>query len=192
VPARRFWEFVNDKVTVDLIKDVFPGISEHHQLTGHIFERRDRLYLAQGFDDGMAFFVDEIRKAVERAGGDQCAAEALEAHGIRVPKGSMLYGAGYDKRSRLRRGGLDPWKEQCPTIASGGLTLVRPNGRAEKIPNSVALWIRTRGGARDFFLLLGEGKQNLNAKILAMGVSTVIGTALQLAIERWVRERGLS
>jgi hypothetical protein len=41
-------------------------------------------------------------------------------------------------------------------------------------------------------LLLGEGKQNLNAKILAMGVSTVIGTALQLAIERWVRERGLS
>ena len=57
---------MNDKVTVDLIKDVFPGISEHHE-KGHIFERRDRLYLAQGFDDGMAFFVDELRKAVERA-----------------------------------------------------------------------------------------------------------------------------
>ena len=87
--------------------------------------------------------------------------------------------------------GTDPWEKRAPTICRGGIWLVFPSGREVRVPVKILRWIRTRGGDVDFKFSPGDGV-TLQRLILAMGVSTVVGSAARRALDRWIEEYGLS
>ena len=186
------WEFVNDKYVLKLIKEEFPEMKSW-TCDGHCYESRRRVFFVDGFDPDMTMFKEELKLAIEREGGGKkyCAAEAFEEFGLKIPRGTRMFGAW--TKEEYRRDptkGTDPWEKRTPTICSGGIWLVFPNGREAWVSVEILRWIRTRGGDVDFKFSPGDG-ETLRRLILAMGVSTVVGSAARRALDRWIEEYGL-
>jgi hypothetical protein len=138
-------------------------------------------------------FKEELKLAIEREGGGKkyCAAEAFEKFGLKIPRGTRMFGAwSKEEYRRDPTKGTDPWEKRAPTICRGGIWLVFPNGREVRVPVKILRWIRTRGGDVDFKFSPGDG-ETLRRLILAMGVSTVVGSAARRALDRWIEEYGL-
>jgi len=179
-----FWEFVNCGFVLDLVEETFPEI-DMITLEGHLFEDRERVFMSQRLDKGMELFEEELDSLVEAAGGESCAAAGLEGAGMEVPPGSKLFGSWTKKAYRQTHKGRDPWSRCAPTITKQGLWLVLPSGREIKITVEVLHYLRTAGGDWEF-LFAPEDKPTLRRLILAMGVSTVVGSAARRSVERSV------
>ena len=186
------WEFVNDKFVLKLIEEEFPEMKSW-TCDGHCYESRRRVFFVSGFDPDMKMVKEELKLAIEREGGGKkyCAADAFKKCGLKIPRGTRMFGAWTKKEYRRDPSkGTDPWEKRTPTICSGGIWLVFPNGREAWVSVEILRWIRTRGGDVDFKFSPGDG-ETLRRLILAMGVSTVIGSAARRALERWIEEYGL-
>ena len=169
------WEFVNDKYVLDLIKEEFPEMSSM-SCDGHCYENRRRVFFVSGFDPDMKMVKEELKLAIEREGGGKkyCAADAFKKCGLKIPRGTRMFGAWTKKEYRRDpTKGTDPWEKRTPTICSGGIWLVFPNGREAWVSVEILRWIRTPGGDVEFKFSPGDG-ETLRRLILAIRLADAL------------------
>ena len=193
------WEFLADKYVVATVENHFPTASKV-ELKGHIHEDRERTYFLDRFDRGGCYFREELRKrerAYKRKHSEMSAAERLEKFGVKVPARSKLFTGSWTKEA-TRRGtaedlpaakSRDPWKERVPTITRKGLVLQRPGQKREVTLSAEALLdLRAAGGDHGYSFAPSD-KDGVKGRIVAMGVSLVVASAMRAAFERHVRGR---
>lgn len=190
-----FWEFLQNQFVKGLIRKTFPEASVV-ELSGTIYENRERLYLTQGFDKDATVFREELATRVDKFDGSVCVGYALTELGYDVKDPNWkLFSKSWTKiQMRLFEAGCDPWNCRAPTITTMGLTLTY-DGLFEETPNEFTiaaektltpadlLFIRSAGGDYPFTFDPMDNNRT-KAMIVGMGVSLVVASAARAAFER--------